>query len=267
MDDVKNWGLNTPYSGSGIQDNPGVHFRLNDTPGREPHVEVMPTPDPDSQLFINFYEWDEHDLPIGLSFDTPERIPTPPIVREWMNEQAKETGKKDRVVFLTSRSTGYIAEMFSSHETTEDTNGVRRSPRHRIAPRIPFPSNRPRWAMLATDFREISRIPIDIILWCPCCTETYPKESFQMSPTSQAPVETCINCRKKQVALPGDLTICWSSSSDYEGCGRLLPGHHFSGSHGHKDFTGVFCRDCRAFGHNKARLMGRFVEQKKGRSA
>ncbi|KAI1774436.1 hypothetical protein F4818DRAFT_452429 [Hypoxylon cercidicola] len=212
---------------------------------------------PDPQLFVDAYKWSIDHLPIGFSFDSDYRIPTPEFMAGWTYEPPKETQEENQVMYMGSRGAGYITQLVGHSDITENGGGLRRSARHIIAPRTPFPSNRPPWAMLATDFRSISTIPEDITLWCPGCTQILRRESFRMVFMDQIPVETCIRCRKGQTALPDGLLICWS---DRKGCGRLLPASNSSGSLTHETFTGVFCRDCRAFGHSRARLDGRYVE-------
>ncbi|KAI0110539.1 hypothetical protein F4776DRAFT_642281 [Hypoxylon sp. NC0597] len=144
----------------------------------------------------------------------------------------------------------------------DGTNATESSqpPCHCIAPRPLFPSRLPAWTMLATDFRSISAIPWGVSIWCPCCTRIIPKESFRMTPTSEIPVETCIGCRESQTTLPPGLFICWNTTSDHEGCGRLLPRSHISRPHGHETHEEVLCCDCRNFGHDRAREEGRYIQ-------
>ncbi|KAI4862815.1 hypothetical protein F4820DRAFT_450551 [Hypoxylon rubiginosum] len=212
---------------------------------------------PDPLLFVDAYEWTANNLPIGISFDSEYRIPTPEFMRGWTYEPPEEIQEENQVTYMGSRGTGYVAQLVDPSDANGNAEGLRRSGRHAIASRTPFPNDRPPWAMLATDFRSISAIPGDVMLWCPGCTRALPREGFRMAFMDQNPVETCIICRKGQAVLPDGLLICWS---DYKGCGRLLPAGNFSGSHTHDTFTGVFCHDCRAFGHSRARLEGRYVK-------
>lgn len=224
-------------------------------------------PNPDSLLFVDLFEWSDNHLPIPMSFDSDYRIPTPEFMAGWTWEphppaqRPAEPEQEERVTFLTSRGTRYIAQLVDPSETSANVTEVRRSPRHNIASRAPFPSRRPAWAMLATDFTTLPDIPVDVALWCPCCTQIRPTESFRMTTMNQAPVETCIDCRKGQTLVPEGWSICSGGNYNYRGCGRFLATNSFTGFLTHETFTGIFCHDCRAFGHRRARLEGRYIEE------
>ncbi|KAI0849180.1 hypothetical protein F5Y00DRAFT_253102 [Daldinia vernicosa] len=219
---------------------------------------------PDSQAFVNYFEWTENNLPIGVSFDPNAPAVTPAFLRGWTYrpEQPAEPEDENQVVFMGSRGTGYRSEMVTPAEVAGNEPAVRRSSRRRIAPRIPFPTQRPAWAMLATDFKTVSTIPNDVSLWCPCCTRTLPSSSFRVAPKNHTPMETCIDCRKRQVLPHNGMAICWSTSSDRKGCGRFLPRANFSSFHNYATFTGILCRDCRAFGPGRVRFEGRYIERR-----
>ncbi|KAI1808257.1 hypothetical protein F4811DRAFT_548995 [Daldinia bambusicola] len=233
---------------------------------KTPEGDANVSSSPGSQAFIDRYEWTQNNLPVGVSFNSDLPAATPGFMHGWTyvpEEPAEDTKKpkdEDQVIFMSSRGTGYRAEMVPAANATEKKPEVRRSSRRTIAPRIPFPTPRPAWTMLATDFRNVSTIPKDISLWCPCCTRIRPNVCFKRTPWSYAPVETCMDCRKGQMIPLKETAICWSSPSDYHGCGRLLPRANFSGIHDLKAFTGILCHDCRAFGPDRVRFEGRHRE-------
>lgn len=238
-----------PYAYPGVGEGSGHQSAQDEASTELRNEEADSSQYPDPELFINAYDWATNHLPIGFSFDSDYRIPTPDFMKGWTYEPPEEAQEdENQVVYMESRGTGYVEQL---------ARGVRRSTRHIISPRIPFPNTKPASAMLATDFQSANTIPGDIRLWCPCCTQSLPGGYFKIAFTDQTPVETCIVCRRGQVMPPDGFLVCWS---DHKGCGRLLPSSSFSGSHTHDTFTGVFCHDCRAFGHNRARFEGRYVE-------
>ncbi|KAI0891205.1 hypothetical protein F4806DRAFT_501221 [Annulohypoxylon nitens] len=221
------------------------------SPGLGPNEDTDSTSSLDPQYLIYQFEWTENNLPIGISFRSRSRISTPGFMQEWTDIPIKREEREASIV-----------EIRNPQEPVESP--VRRSPRNFLKSRTPFPSEIPIWAILATDFRLISSIPDDAAIWCPSCERKLPKESFRTNPTSQLPVETCLDCREGRRELPPNLAICWSTPSDDddEGCGRLLLKSHFSGIYDRETYTGIFCRDCRAVGHTRARLEGRYNEAK-----
>ncbi|KAI1377919.1 hypothetical protein F4677DRAFT_443838 [Hypoxylon crocopeplum] len=247
-------------------DQPSNQPSHGEAPYQAQDEQINSAPSPDQQFFVDQFLWTENNLPYGMSFDSEYRIPTPEFMAGWNYEPYQparpEDEEEDQVVFIASRGTEYRAELAKPPGPVENATRVRQSARHRIAPRAPFPSRRPAWVLLATDFNNISTIPGDIELWCPCCARTRERELFRMTLLSQVPVETCIECRKGGRVPMEDLAICWSAPPEYKGCGRLLPKSQFSGFITHESFTGIFCHDCRAFGHHRARGEGRYIEKR-----
>ncbi|KAI8963090.1 hypothetical protein F5Y11DRAFT_346774 [Daldinia sp. FL1419] len=252
-----------------VDDDPSILDTPRNQPDRETTVEPTPEadpntpPSPDHQLFVNQFEWAENNLPIGVSFDSDIPMVTPAFLDGWTyqpEQHAERPEDENQGVLVGSRGTGYRSEMAIPDELPEDKPKVRRSSRHLILPRVPFPSQRPARAMLATDFKLVSIIPDDVALWCPCCTQILPKINFRITSKSLFPVETCIDCRKGYSTPPNGLTICWGAASGVRGCGRLLPQANFSISHKQKVFTRVLCQDCRTFGSDRARLGGKYIE-------
>ncbi|KAI1767947.1 hypothetical protein GGR53DRAFT_462947 [Hypoxylon sp. FL1150] len=245
---------------------PDYHPPHNETSSELRNEESGSTQPLDSQFFIDAYDWTENNLPVGFSFDSDYRIPTPDFMKGWTYEPPEErtyeppeeTQEEDPVEVTGSRRPVHAAQqVVDPPDVAANARAVRRSTRRLIAPRTPFPSSKPAWGILATDFQSTSAIPRDILLWCPCCTQPLSRQHFKTTFTNLAPVETCIRCRMGQADIPNGVLVCWS---DHKGCGRLLPSSKFSGSHTHEAFTGVYCHDCRAFGHNRARFEGRYVE-------
>ncbi|KAI1646765.1 uncharacterized protein F4817DRAFT_365622 [Daldinia loculata] len=257
---LSNFAYNNPDPGNVSGNQSGRNVRVQQASEGEASVPSSP----DSQAFINYFEWTENNLPIGVSFDPNAPAVTPEFLRGWTyrpGQPAERAEDENQVIFVGSRGTGYRSEMVTPGEVAENELAVRRSSRRRIAPRIPFPNKRPEWAMLATDFKTVSTIPNDVSLWCPCCTRILQSSSFRMSSRSYTPMETCMDCRKRQVIPLNGMVICWSSSSDLKGCGRFLPRANFSSFHDYATFTGILCQDCRAFGPGRARFEGRYIER------
>ncbi|KAI0135860.1 hypothetical protein F4814DRAFT_444664 [Daldinia grandis] len=265
MDYISN---NFAYNNPNRDNVSGNQFNHNRQEGQAPEREASITSSPDSQAFINYYEWTENNLPIGVSFDPNTPTVTPEFLRGWVYRperparRSEEPEDENQVVLMGSRGTRYRSEMVTPPDVDGNEPAVRRSSRRRIAPRTLFPNQRPAWAMLATDFRTIPAIPDDVPLWCPCCTRTLPSRSFGMSPNSLTPVETCMDCRRGQVQPVGGMVVCWSSLADRKGCGRFLPRANFSSFHNYAAFMGILCKDCRAFGPDRTRLEGRYIERR-----
>ncbi|OTB18215.1 hypothetical protein K445DRAFT_19779 [Daldinia sp. EC12] len=238
---------------------PDNQSRQDEKIEQKPEGDANTPSSPDSQAFVNHYEWTNNNLPIGVSFNSDIPATTPGFMQGWTFEP-ENPENENQVIFMNSRGTGYRVEMVAAANDTGNKPEVRHSSRHKIAPRVPFPNKRPAWAMLATDFKNVSTIPNDVSLWCPCCTRTLPHSSFKRTPRNLTPVETCMDCRKRQMIPLKEMVICWSSPSDYQGCGRLLPRANFSGIYNHQTFTGILCQDCRAFGPDRARFEGRYTE-------
>ncbi|OTB01694.1 hypothetical protein M426DRAFT_14154 [Hypoxylon sp. CI-4A] len=219
---------------------------------------------PPPQQHLDLLQWSEDHPPLEIYYTGARRIDVSHLIRGYEQALEQTFGRPeevsgDEVTYITSRSTGYRNQMVDSSQTPDHQG--RRSGRHIIAARVPFPNKKPIWAMLATDFTSVPAIPRDITLWCPCCaTMTLEKDKFRMSPLSIVPGETCMDCRKERTTPPAGFLVCWSSSMEYKGCGRLLPKDRFLATLSHENFTGVFCHDCRAFGHGRARLEGRYTE-------
>ncbi|KAI1086116.1 hypothetical protein F5B19DRAFT_502048 [Rostrohypoxylon terebratum] len=222
------------------------------SPDPSPNDDTASTSSLDPQDIVDQFEWTENNLPIGISFRSRSRLSTPGFMKERTDIPIKREEREASIV-----------EIQNPQEPVESP--LRRSSRNFIKPRTPFPSEIPIWAILATDFRLISDFPDDIAIWYPSCERKLPKETFRINPTSEFPVETCLDCREGRRELPPSLAICWNTPSDgeEEGCGRLLPNSHFSSIYDREIYTGVFfCRDCRAVGHTRARLEGRYNEAK-----
>ncbi|KAI1391654.1 uncharacterized protein F4822DRAFT_427510 [Hypoxylon trugodes] len=209
---------------------------------------------PDAQAFVDYFERGPHNFPIGINTDDVYGIPTPQYFQGWDQEVKQEQ--------LGNQSLGHIAGTIEPSENANNAVAVRRSGRHSMAPRDSFPKKIPPMTQLATDFKDIPSIPGDVPLWCPCCDRLLLEECFKAAPASQVPMETCADCRKERFQVPAGLKICWSDPSEYKGCGRLLPLDRFSGFHNHETNTGIFCRDCRTFGHSRARFEGRYTYKK-----
>ncbi|KAI1661104.1 hypothetical protein F4813DRAFT_399172 [Daldinia decipiens] len=254
---LDNFTYNNPNPGNVS----GNRSNRDETVEQTPEGESSVPSSPDSQVFINYFEWTENNLPIGVSFDPNAPAVTPEFLRGW-TYRPELPQDENQVIFVGSRGTGYRSEMVPPAEVAGNEPAVRRSTRRRITPRTLFPNQRPAWAMLATDFKTVSTIPDDVSIWCPCCTRILPNSSFRMSPRSHTPMETCMDCRKRQVTPLHNMVICWSSSSDLKGCGRFLPRANFSSFHDYATFTGILCQDCRAFGPGRARFDGRYTEKK-----
>ncbi|KAI2465210.1 hypothetical protein F4781DRAFT_435651 [Annulohypoxylon bovei var. microspora] len=232
-------------------DPPDTQPRCSGTLHLERDEETSSATSLNSQALIESFQWTANNLPIGISYGDRLRIPTPGFMKELTDTPVK----------LEDDDQVSIVEFVNLPETA-GSPGIRRSPRNNFEPRVSFPCELPIWAILATDFISITFIPSDAVLWCPSCKRRLTKESFGITPTSKIPVETCIECRKGQTRLPGHLAICWSAPSDHEGCGRLLPRSYFSGFYDFEAYTGIFCHDCRSFGHSRARLEGRYNKAK-----
>ncbi|KAI2603731.1 hypothetical protein GGR54DRAFT_653045 [Hypoxylon sp. NC1633] len=264
-DDLPGGQPHSSPAGDGIVNQPDI-IVIPDQPQDE---DIIPLLSPGPNFFIDQFEWAEDNLPIGFSFNS-SRIATPEFLAGWTWEpqqpaqRPKEEGDENDIVITHSRGVEYIAELVDPKEDTTNNAGARHSSRLRIGPRPPFLNQRPVWAMLATDFKTISAIPRDVPIWCPCCARVLLKLAFRKTFMDQIPVETCISCRKGRTTVPGGFLICWSAPPEYNGCGRLLPKGHLSSFYDPETFTGIFCHDCRAFGHGRARLEGRYVEKAAG---
>ncbi|KAF3056253.1 hypothetical protein GL218_06443 [Daldinia childiae] len=73
----------------------------NETIGQAPDREASDPSSPDSQVFVNHFEWTENNLPIGVSFDPNAPAVTPEFLRGWTYRpgHAEELEDENQVIF------------------------------------------------------------------------------------------------------------------------------------------------------------------------
>ncbi|XXG99591.1 hypothetical protein Hte_005931 [Hypoxylon texense] len=97
MENTNNSFAGHPHSQSRVGKGSGHQITRDVTAVELQNGDASSSSHPDPLLFVNAYEWSDNNLPIGMSFDSDYRIPTPDFMRGWTYQPPEEKQETNQV--------------------------------------------------------------------------------------------------------------------------------------------------------------------------